>query len=159
VLGPHDLSIGHEVLGTIPPVRAAAVDGCISGGGASDVISGFVAILADDRVWHSIELSERSPERVRSVRLHCRRGGVTLPDPFADHVAVHRLGVGESGRPCEVERRPISEEWPLKRMLAATLGFLQGGPALKSTAADGVLLVRRVQELIDAARRSRGESG
>ena len=145
VLAPHDMSIGLEILGRVPPLCAAVVDG------AEGRHSGVLALMADRSAWISIEISERSAERVRLVKLFCRDGTATLNDSFADHVAVQRVEVGERNRPLEVERRPVSEEWPLKVALADTLRFLGGGPPPKTSACDGALMVRRLAEILETA--------
>ncbi len=151
VLGPHDLAIGLEILGRVPPLRAAVVDGIDGVGGAHGVMSGAAALMADESAWLSIEISERSPDRIRSIQLLCREGGVTLSDTSADHVSVYRIAVGETSRRYEVERRRISEEWPLKIMLAETLRFLSGGPPPKTPARDGAIVVRRLSEIVEGA--------
>lgn len=140
VLGPHELGIGLEILGRVLPLRAAVVDGH---GGRT---SGASALLADECAWHSLELSERSADRVRSVRLLCAEGCVTLRDSFADHLIVHRAPVG-CANPPEAERRDTSAEWPLKIMLADALSFLDGGPAPKTSARDAAIVVRRLAEI------------
>ena len=141
VLGPHDLSIGLEVLGRVLPLRSAVADSL------DGRLSGWLAHLADASAWQAIEISERSTDRKRSVRVLCRDGGLDLADTFADHVAVWRLPVGVTSGPLDVERRPISTEWPLRLMLADTLRFLDGGPAPKTPARDAVAVVERLAEI------------
>jgi len=134
VLAPHDLSIALEILGELPGARAAVAD--LSG----DDVHGLVGLLGE-RPWHRLEISVRSPERRREVQLVCEEGVALLADGYSEHVLVHRDGADEP------ERREIAAELPLLRELRAFVEHLQGGPPLRSSAAEGALVVRRVAEL------------
>ena len=134
VLTPHDLSIALEILGELPEVRAAVADA--SGG----EINGLVGLLGD-HPWLWFEVSARSPERRREVRLVCEQGVALLADGYSDHLLVRRDAADEP------ERREISTELPLLRELRAFVEHLQGGPPPRSSAADGALVVRRIAEL------------
>lgn len=129
VLGPHDLAIGLEVLGRLLPLQSASVD--VHDG----TVWGATARLADAGMWHSLEVSSRSAEKLRLVRLSCDGGAVTLEDPLADHLVVERPGQAP-------ERRPIDTQWPLPIMLAGALRFLAGGPPLKTSAHEAAAIVR-----------------
>ena len=134
---PHDLAIALEILGTVPAARSAvgeALDGSLSG---------LVGFLGDDP-WLAIEISATSAERRREVKLVCERGVAWLADAYADHVAVAPSG----GEP---ERRAVSTEMPLLRELRAFVEHLDGGPPPRSSAAEGVEVVRRIAELRELA--------
>ena len=131
---PHDLAIGLEILGSIPEARSAVterVDG---------ELTGLVGLLGD-RPWQALEISASSPEKRREIKLVCEGGSAWLGDGYADHVSVSKGLWGE------VERRPISTELPLLRELRAFIEYLDGGPPPRSSAAEGVEVVRRIEEL------------
>jgi predicted dehydrogenase len=131
---PHDLAIGLEILGAVPEARAAVgerVDG---------VLMGVVGLLGKDP-WQALEISASSPERRREIKLVCERGTALLADGYADHISVSR------GTGADLERRPISTELPLLRELRAFLEHLDGGPPPRSSAAEGVEVVSRIEEL------------
>lgn len=128
VLAPHDLSIALEVLRELPEARAATGDG-----------DDLVGLLGADP-WAHVEVSARSPVRRREVRLVCDGGVALLADGYSEHVLVRREG-GEE------ERRGISTELPLLRELRAFLDHVHGGPPPRSSAPEGALVVRRIQEL------------
>jgi predicted dehydrogenase len=134
VVAPHDLSIALEILGELPGARAAVAD---VGGNEALGLIGFLG----ERPWHRLEVSARSPERRREVRLLCAEGVALLADAYSDHVLVRREGADEP------ERREISTELPLLRELRAFLEHLEGGPAPRSSAAEGALVVRRIADL------------
>ncbi|MGZ4257047.1 MAG: Gfo/Idh/MocA family protein, partial [Gaiellaceae bacterium] len=128
VLAPHDLAIGLEILGEIPEPRSAVA--------SPDALIG----LLGERPWQALDVSGRSPARRREVVLVCEEGIAVLGDSFDDHVAVYRGG-------SEPERRPVSTDLPLLRELQAFLEHLAGGPPPRSSADDGVKVVRAISEL------------
>jgi predicted dehydrogenase len=133
-LAPHDLSIGLEILGHLPPPRAAVADvGCRGPEG--------LRALLGDRPWLAIEVSARSPERRREIVLHARDGVAVLGGGYDDHVALHRHPVDPASREAEVERRPIATEMPLLRELRAFVEHLGGGPPPRSSAAEAAAIV------------------
>jgi predicted dehydrogenase len=134
LLMPHDLSIALEILGELPEARAAVADG------NGHEFDGLVGMLGE-RPWLQLEVSVRSPERRREIRLVCERGVALLADGYSDHVLVRRNDADEP------ERREISTELPLLRELRAFVEHLQGGPPPRSSAAEGALVVRRIAEL------------
>jgi len=135
-LAPHDLAIGLEILGELPPAVAAA----------GEVIAGKqwgMHALLGRRPWLAIESSGASPSRRREVRLFCEDGMAWLADPYAETVALIRA----DAMGLEPELRLISTELPLLRELRAFVEHVAGGPAPKSSAADGALVVERLEEL------------
>jgi predicted dehydrogenase len=133
ILVPHDLAIGLEILGNVSEARTAVADAV---DGAAE---GMVALLGE-RPWQAIEVSARSPERRREVTLVCEQGVAFLADGYSDRVIVR---TGED----RVEERSISTELPLLRELRAFVGHLDGGPPPRSSAAEGLTIVRRIAEL------------
>jgi predicted dehydrogenase len=138
ILLPHDLSIALEILGEIPEARSAVVE-LVVGRWA-----GMIALLGDDP-WFALECSTAHPVRRREVRLICSEGVATLADAYSDHILVTRGDPNEGTR--TEERRPISTEFPLLRELKAFLGYLDGGPAPKSNAAEAVADVATIDRL------------
>lgn len=141
VLAPHDLSIGLELLARLPPPRGAVADW------DAGHPAGLTAILGEDP-WLVLDVSARSRQRRREVRLLCRDAAAVLPDGYSDRVLVARGPAGD-GRDTEHvdEVRPISTELPLLRELQAFVHFLDGGPPPRSSAADGAAIVRTLAEL------------
>ncbi len=146
ILAPHDISIALEVLGTIPEPHSAVAE-TVNG-----TTSGLVALLGDDP-WFAFDVSTTHPVRLREIRLICRDGVATLPDPYMDHVLVTRGEIlGDVTR--DEETRPISTEFPLLRELRAFVEHLEGGPPPRSSAAEGaaeVAVVERLRQLAGLA--------
>ena len=139
-LAPHDLSIVLEILGSLP--AAAGAVGEVMPGGLVD----FTGILRDGDGGPAgiLNVSSRHHVRDRSVRVHGTDAVAVLADAYSDAVVVLD---GHGVDAPEVEHMEISTEWPLLRELRTFLGHLGGGPPPKSSAADGALIVRRLNEL------------
>ncbi len=137
---PHDLAIGLEVLGELPPATAAVAE--LTGGWPS----GMTALLGE-HPWLVIAHSASAPQHRRHTRLSGETGSAWLADGFDDHIVVARGHPGDA----ELERRPISGEWPLLRELRSFVDHLGGGPPPRSSAAEGAAIVRRVAELRELA--------
>jgi predicted dehydrogenase len=137
---PHDLAIGLEILGELPPPAAAAAE--VTDGWAS----GMHALLGE-RPWLAITHSASAPAHRRHTRLVAEHGSAWLADGYEDGIHVARGRPGES----EPERREISAEWPLLRELRAFVEHLGGGPPPRSSAAEGAAIVRRVAALRELA--------
>jgi predicted dehydrogenase len=137
ILAPHDLSIALEVLGHIPEPRAAVAESGAKG------LSSLSAILGSDP-WLRLEVSELYPTKRREVRLHLREGTAVLADGYDAHVEITRRG--PDGAPL-IEKRLVGDAMPLYRELEAFVGHLAGGPAPKSSAAEGALVVNVIARL------------
>jgi predicted dehydrogenase len=133
ILLPHDLSIARELLGTVPPVRAAT--GMAHGREAS-----LVALLGSDP-WLVVDMSTLETEHRRELHVLCERAVLMLPHSYTNHVEVRRPGEAD------VARIPISSELPLLRELRAFVGHLAGGPPPKSSAAEGAEVVERIAQI------------
>ncbi len=145
VLAPHDLSIALEVFGRVPEPRAAR------GVGGPGPASHLVALLGDDP-WHCLEVSTVHPAHRREVRLECSEGAAVLDDGYADAISIVRYDRLDRPAAEAVERRPVSTELPLLRELRAFVEHLRGGPAPRSSAAEGAAVVRAVAEMRRLAR-------
>ena len=107
---PHELAIGLEILGELPTSTSAVAD-VVDGN-----VVGILGLMGDDP-WHALEVSTRSAERRREVRLLCEEGVAVLPDPYSDHIEIfRRTELAEQAAP-EPELRPTSTELPLLREL------------------------------------------
>jgi predicted dehydrogenase len=137
VLAPHDLSIALEIMGSLPQPAAAV------GEGVDGKLVYLSALLRADGWWHSLEVSARSPERQRRVALHCADGVAYLGAAWDEHVTIAREG--EDG--VAQERQEAPGELPLLAELRAFVEHLRGGPAPRSSAADGASIVRTIAEL------------
>lgn len=134
VLAPHDLSIVLEFMGELPP--AVAAQGEVAGVEAR--LTGFLGSGV------SIDVSSRSHVFRREVRLTFDEAVVALTDGYARDLEVLLTRGGS-----EPDRRqiPIADHLPLAAELHAFIAYLFGGPAPKSSAAEGVSIVNRLQEL------------
>jgi hypothetical protein len=77
------------------------------------------------------------------VRLICEEGVAWLADGYADSIGVARSG--EIGG--EYEQRGISSELPLLGELRTFVEHLEGGPPPRSSAAEGALIVERIERV------------
>ncbi len=136
-LAPHDLALAIEILGDIPPPRAAVAD--MHDGRAV----GMTALLGTEP-WQVFEVSNRHATKRREARLHCRDGTAVMDDPEQGFVEIVR---GADRASPHIERRKFGTDAALKRELAAFVGHVRGGPPPKSDAAEGLAVVRAVVEL------------
>jgi predicted dehydrogenase len=143
ILAAHDVSIGLEILGTIPAPRIATAERV---GGAVVGVSGTLGT----EPWMSIEVSAAHPAIRREVRLVCRDGVALLTDAYSDGIGILRAADGGRRAP-SVERRPISTELPLLRELRACVAHVRGGPPPRSSAADGARIVTTLAEMLALA--------
>jgi predicted dehydrogenase len=139
ILAPHDLSIGLEILGSLPRPSTAVADA------RNGVVNGLVGFLGREP-WLAVEVSARTLERRREITLVCEEGIATLPDGYSHEIQIAR-GPAPRDTTAPVESRRISDEWPLLRELHAFVDHLAGGPPPRSSAADGAAIVRALAEL------------
>lgn len=135
---PHDLSIVLEVLGRLPEVAHAR------GERAGGELRGVHAVLGDSP-WAAIEVSDCAPDHRRECRVVGSEAAVILDGGWSEQVTVRRFDGSED------QRVETPGELPLLAELRAFVNHVSGGPPPKSKAADGALIVRRVQEIIEAA--------
>jgi predicted dehydrogenase len=140
ILAPHDLSIGLEILGALPPAKAAVADS------TDGVATGLIGVLGE-APWLALEVSSRAIERRRELTLVCSEGVAVLPDGYAEEVRIARAADPTDTTPPDSERRPISTELPLLRELRAFVEHVNGGPPPRSSAAEGAAVVRVLAEL------------
>jgi len=98
-----------------------------------------------------MEVSELYARKRREIRLHLRDGTAVLGDGYDDHLDITRRGL--DGTPL-FEKRRVGGSMPLFRELEAFVLHLTGGPAPKSSAAEGadiVDVIARLRAMADAA--------
>jgi predicted dehydrogenase len=137
VLASHDLSIALEVLGRLPRPAVAVAER------SNGKLVGLSAILEGDRWWHAFRVSARSPERSRRIELHCDDGIAVLAGAWDQHVTLYR---GETAEP-EPQRVDTPGDLPLLAQLRVFVEYLDGGPAPRSSAAEGAAIVAILAEL------------
>jgi predicted dehydrogenase len=139
-LMPHDLSIVTEILGHLPAARAAWTP--VAGRPGCDMI----AVLADPDGPHvTIEVGTSHPLHRRSTLVVGEHKVVQLGDAYDDKIVVMEgRPDGVSSGPHEL---PIGTEMPLLAELRAFLHHLQGGPAPRSSAAEGLSVVETIAAL------------
>jgi len=144
ILMPHECSIALEILGTVLPVQHVLGEWNHQG-----ECMGVQAWFGD-RVWHRSNISIRTPQRNRSIRLIGSEAVAYLSDPMdpAIHCYPNPPARAASVMP-EPFTIPLPELMPLYAELRAFVEYLLGGPAPRSSAAEGLLVVERIQQLRD----------
>jgi predicted dehydrogenase len=133
-LAPHDLSVALEILGEVPRPNHAV--GQVQDGKVR-VLHGLLSV---NEIWHAVEVSERSPRSERRVELHCDDGVAILASGWDQHISLHRTDE-------TTERIETPGELPLLAELRAFTEHLRGGPAPRSSAAEGAAIVRVIADL------------
>jgi predicted dehydrogenase len=137
ILAPHDLSIILEILGALPPAVSAV--------GESDGLeASLVGLMAGDGVAAVVNVSSRTHEFRREVRVLYESAVAVLSDGYADAIEVH---ITDPGFEPMKESIPFAGDMPLLLELEAFVGHLQGGPAPRSSAATGAAIVERIDDL------------
>jgi predicted dehydrogenase len=142
-LAPHDLTLAIEILGHIPPPRAAVAE--VHDGHAV----GMTALLGDTP-WLIFDVSNRYRDKRREVRVHGEHGVAVMTDPDLGRVEITRGDARSRPDATVTETRAFSSESALARELATFLRFIEGGPPPKTSAAEGaevVACVARLREL------------
>jgi predicted dehydrogenase len=138
ILAPHDLSIVLEVTGGIPEPVAAI----------GHIVDGESSLLGILGGGISVDISSRSNIYRREVRVWFEKAVVAMADGHSDTLEVRTT---RAGREPLADQIPVGSRLPLEAELSAFLRHLEGGPPPRSSAAEGVLNVERVQRLRDLA--------
>jgi predicted dehydrogenase len=138
ILLPHDLSIALEILGYLP-----AADTTMSQrpGLSHDDL---VVRLSDNAGGASVtaEISALHPASKRSVVVIGSKAVAQMTDSYDDDILL--VSRDQSGKP---EKIHVGKDMPLLAELKAFVEHVEGGPAPKSTADEGALIVQRIAEL------------
>jgi predicted dehydrogenase len=143
-MAPHDLTPAIEILGGIPQPRAALAE--VHEGRAV----GMTALLGAEP-WLVFDVSNRYRDKRREVRVHGRDGVAVMADPDSGCIEITRGSAASRPSDVTVTTRAFSSESAVKRQLSAFLTFLDGGQVPKSTAAEGVDVVRCIVRLRELA--------
>lgn len=141
ILLPHDLSIVTEVLGHLPTPRQAFAPPGVEPG--ADL---FCLLQDDDGPEVRCEASALHPVNRRSVVVVGEHGSGQLGDSYDDRIVL-------AGRVGGVEITPenrlvdVGSELPLQRELRTFLDHLSGGPPPRSSAREGLDVVRTIERL------------
>jgi len=135
---PHDLSIALEILGEIPQVTHAVEEV------VHEQVVGLRTTLGRDP-WVAVEVSDGAPKSHRELRVVGSTGTAILAGGWSEEVIVRRFDGADD------EIVPAKGELPLLAELRAFVEYLDGGPAPRSSAAEGALIVRRVEEALALA--------
>ncbi|TNM36292.1 Gfo/Idh/MocA family oxidoreductase [Nocardioides albidus] len=139
ILLPHDLSIATEILGRLPEPRFAAA--------ADPSGDGLLAVLRDDDgPLVTCEVSATHPVNRRTVVVVGEHGSGQLADSWDDRILLAGTVDGVEITP-ETRERAVGAELPLAAELRAFLAHLAGGPPPRSSAADGLAVVRAIAAL------------
>ncbi len=141
ILMPHDLSIVLEILGHIPAAHRAISS--VQGADCSDM----TAFLQDGEggVRVKVEISSLQPVSRRSVAVIGTKGSAQLADSYETALLVREGAPGDNS--ARKSERPIGDAMPLFLELEAFLDHVRGGPPPKSSAAEGLMVVERIEEL------------
>jgi predicted dehydrogenase len=143
-LAPHDLTLAIEILGGIPTPRGALAE--VHAGR----VVGMTALLGGDP-WLVFDVSNRYRDKRREVRLHGREGVAVMTDPEGGCIEIAQRNAASRPADVIVSTREFSKESALRRELTAFLSFLDGGPPPKTSAAEGVEVVRCIVRLRELA--------
>jgi len=149
ILFPHDLSVVLHWLGDIPPVRFAlpALPGAVD-----------TAVIAQlgraGGPLVTIDMSIAALEQRRTFTVVGSAGSLELRDSYDSVIRVRH------GAPADLkaaaETIEIPSDMPLLLEVQAFLRHLDGGPPPMTSAAEGLLIVRRTAEIESAARSMAG---
>lgn len=139
-LAPHDLTIALEILGYLPAPKAAVIEW------HHGIARGMTALLGDSP-FVQIEVSNRSPTKRREVRLFGTEGMAVLADEKVDYLDVYYGNDFSYPGPTHHRQLFFDSTPPLRRELAAFIGFLTGGPPPVSDFQEGVLTVQVLAQL------------
>lgn len=133
---PHDLAIAQEILGELPAARSASAERM-----AGERV-GLIATLGGPP-WLHVEVSCVAPDHRRELRVVCDGGTAILDGGWSEELRIVRSP--HEGAP--VELRPTPGELPLLAELRAFVEHLDGGPPPRSSVAEGLEVVRRIEQL------------
>lgn len=145
-LAPHDLTIALEILGYIPAPKATVIEW------HQGIARGMTALLGESP-FVQIEVSNRSPDKRREVRLFGTAGMAILADEKVDYIDLY-LGNDLTTTPTH-QRLSFDATPPLRREVGAFIHFLKGGPPPISDFNEGLQTVEILAQLEELARTER----
>jgi predicted dehydrogenase len=147
-LVPHDLTLGLEILGQIPPPRAALCE-MLQGRAVS-----MWALLGAEP-WLVLESSNRFADKRREIRVHGTEAVAVLPSVESPFINISFQGSGLT--PERVQEVAVPQTNPLDEVVGDFADFLAGGPRPKCDAHEGAAVVAMIETLrglagLDAAK-------
>lgn len=140
LLAPHDLSIVLELLGYLPKPKTAIVDN------TDGRRRGLQAVLGSHPQVY-LEVTDRHTCSIREVTVYFEKAVAVLSNSHEDYLAIHST-THTDGPDSTPEKRLFTPNEPLFDELQAFLAFVGGGPAPKSSGADGALVVKIIAQLL-----------
>lgn len=144
-LAPHDLTITLEILGFIPAPKAVTVEW------HDGIARGMTALLGENP-FVQIEVSNRSVNKRREVRLHGTEGIAVLADEKVDYIDIFYGNDLTYPSPIRQERRFFDSTPPLKRELTAFVDFLKGGSPPVSSFQEGMHTIELLSQFHEMAK-------
>lgn len=138
-LMPHDLSIAIELLDTIPPICSSSA--VISDGS----VVGMVSVLGS-RPLVQIEVSTRSPDKIREIHAGFRDGVVSLLSDRSKTIRIARIDRLRTDTQL-IEHRNLHTDEPLKLQMQSVVDWLRGGVSPTSSGRDSLLVIQRIVEM------------
>ena len=149
ILIPHDLSVVLHWLGDIPPLRLALPT---LPGPIDTALVAHLGKAGGPPV--TIDMSIAAPEHRRTFTVVGSAGSLELRDSYDTAIRVRRGAPGDLKATAETIE--IASDMPLLLELQAFLRHLDGGPPPMTSAAEGLLIVRRTAEIEAAVRSAAG---
>ncbi|WP_020597004.1 Gfo/Idh/MocA family protein [Spirosoma panaciterrae] len=139
-LAPHDLTIIQQILGYIPAPKAAVAE---RHGGH---IRSLTAILGTDPGC-IIDVSTRYADKRREVRLQGTEGVAVLANEQTNAIDIWYGNDHTSVAERQYEQLFFDPTPPLELELASFIAYLRGGPPPLSSLAEGIDLMRLIDEI------------
>jgi predicted dehydrogenase len=143
---PHDITIAFCMLGYFPKPKAAIVE--VYDGKQR----GMTAFLGE-KIPCVLEVSNRYADKRREVRLHFTKGVAVLNDEKVDYIEIFHGDDRSKPKDIQLEKRVFNTESPLKIELASFINYLDGGSPPLTNLAEGVEVIRIIDELKKLAKK------
>ena len=137
---PHDITIAYEVLGYFPKPKSAIVE---EYGG---IQRGMTALLGKEPSC-VMEVSNRYADKRREIRLHFTRGVAVLENETVDYIQIFHGNDLSKPEDMKLEIRKFEPIPPLLEELKSFIGYLKGGTPPLTPLAEGVEVIRILDEL------------
>jgi predicted dehydrogenase len=139
-LAPHDLTIAIEILGHIPAPRFAVVET------HTGMARSMTAVLGH-QPFVQIEVSNRSVQKRREVRLHGTKGVAILADEKIDYVELYSGDEYSFPIPNNYQKIYFDPISPLQLEIKAFVDYINGGPAPISDFEEGLKTIEILTQL------------
>jgi predicted dehydrogenase len=137
---PHDITIAYEVLGYFPKPKSAIVE---EYGG---IQRGMTALLGK-KPSCVMEVSNRYADKRREIRLHFTGGVAVLENETVDYIQIFHGNDLSKPEDMKLEIRKFEPIPPLLEELKSFIGYLKGGTPPLTPLAEGVEVIRILDEL------------